>query len=61
MQEVERSRSQSRDQCRSNCREDPDVIQRILGHLDRHTSPTRIINTHPVRAPPQLPLPGLND
>ena len=58
MEEVERSRSQSRDQCRSNCREDPDVIQLIL---DRHTSPTRIINTHPVRAPPQLPLPGLND
>jgi hypothetical protein len=43
------------------CIEDPDVIQRILDHLDRDTAPTPTVNAHPVRAPPQLPLPGLND
>ena len=43
------------------CIEDPDLIQRILDHLDRHTEPTRAVNAHPARAPPQLPLLGLND
>lgn len=43
------------------CIEDPAVIRRILDHLDRCATTSRLAAAHPARAPPQPTLPGFND
>ena len=41
--------------------EDPAVIKKILDHLDRRTTPPRPSFRPFARAPPQAPLPGLQE